>query len=84
LTRSKKEAARQIDESLKCLCVDYFDLVQYHEIIRYEDPHRVCNEQGAYAAFIEAKEAGKLRYIRFTGHKDSQIHLHMLEVASDF
>ena len=81
--RSKQEAARQIDESLQRLRVDYIDLVQYHEIIRYEDPHRVFNEEGAHEAFIEAKEAGKLRYIGFTGHKDPQIHLHMLEVAAE-
>ena len=81
--RSKQEAARQIDESLQRLQVDCIDLVQYHEIIRYEDPHRVFDEQGAHGAFLEAKEAGKLRYIGFTGHKDPQIHLHMLEVAAD-
>lgn len=80
--RSKKEAARQIDESLQRLQVDYIDLVQHHEIIRYEDPHRVFDEEGANVAFIEAQEAGKLRYIGFTGHKDPHIHLHMLEVAA--
>jgi len=81
--RSKKEAARQIDESLKRLQVDCIDLVQHHEILRFEDPHRVFDEEGANAAFIEAREAGKLRYIGFTGHKDPYIHLHMLEVAAD-
>jgi predicted aldo/keto reductase-like oxidoreductase len=80
--RSKKEAARQIDESLQRLQVDCIDLVQHHEVIRYEDPHRVFDEEGANAAFIEAREAGKLRYIGFTGHKDPYIHLHMLEVAA--
>ncbi|MUG93875.1 aldo/keto reductase [Scytonema sp. UIC 10036] len=80
--RSKKEAARQIDESLQRLQVDCIELVQHHEIIRYEDPHRVFDEEGANAAFIEAREAGKLRYIGFTGHKDPHIHLHMLEVAA--
>ncbi|MEJ1936104.1 aldo/keto reductase [Nostoc sp. NIES-2111] len=81
--RSKKEAAKQLDESLKRLQVDHIDLVQHHEIIRYEDPHRVFDEEGANAAFIEAREAGKIRYIGFTGHKDPHIHLHMLEVASE-
>jgi len=80
--RSKKEATRQLDESLQRLQVDYIDLVQHHEIIRYEDPHRVFDEEGANAALIEAREAGKLRYIGFTGHKDPHIHLHMLEVAT--
>jgi aryl-alcohol dehydrogenase-like predicted oxidoreductase len=31
---------------------------------------------------IEAREAGKLRYIGFTGHKDPHVHLYMLEVAA--
>lgn len=81
--RSKKEAAKQIDESLRRLQVDYIDLVQHHEVIRYEDPHRVFDEEGANAAFLEAKEAGKLRYIGFTGHKDPHIHLYMLQVAAE-
>jgi len=79
--RSKKEAARQLDESLKRLDVDHIDLVQHHEILRYEDPHRIFQEHGANAALVEARQAGKIRYIGFTGHKDPHIHLHMLEVA---
>jgi aryl-alcohol dehydrogenase-like predicted oxidoreductase len=79
--RSKKEATRQLDESLQRLQVDCIDLVQHHEILRYEDPHRVFDPEGANAALIEAREAGKLRYIGFTGHKAPQIHLHMLDVA---
>ena len=80
--RSKKEASRQLDESLKRLKVDMIDLVQHHEILRYEDPHRIFDDEGAHAALIEAKQAGKLRYIGFTGHKDPRIHLYMLEVAA--
>lgn len=81
--RSKKEAAKQLDESLRRLRVDYIDLVQHHEIIRFEDPHRIFDEQGANAALVEARTAGKIRYIGFTGHKDPRIHLHMLEVAKE-
>src|SRR5258705_4392206 len=81
--RSKKEAARQLDESLRRLDVDYIDLVQHHEILRFEDPHRVCDDEGANSALLEARNAGKIRYIGFTGHKDPRIHLHMLEVAQD-
>ena len=79
--RSKREAARQLDESLRRLQTDRIDLVQHHEILRYEDPHRIFDEEGANAALLEARQAGKLRYIGFTGHKDPRIHLHMLEVA---
>jgi aryl-alcohol dehydrogenase-like predicted oxidoreductase len=79
--RSKKEAARQIEESLARLRTDRIDLVQFHEIVRFEDPDRIFARQGALEAFLEAKQAGKLRYIGFTGHKDPQIHLRTLEVA---
>ena len=80
--RSKKDAAKQLDESLERLEVDCIDLVQHHEIIRFEDPDRIFREDGAHAALIEARDAGKLRYIGFTGHKDPHIHLYMLEVAA--
>src|ERR1700704_2325588 len=79
--RSKKEAARQLDESLKRLQTDRIDLVQHHEVLRYEDPHRIFDEEGAQAALVEARQAGKLRYVGFTGHKDPHIHLHTIEVA---
>jgi predicted aldo/keto reductase-like oxidoreductase len=32
---------------------------------------------------LEARQAGKLRFIGFTGHKDPRIHLHTLEVAAE-
>src|SRR3954449_9388276 len=67
--RSKAEATRQLDESLRRLQTDRIDLVQHHEILRYEDPHRVFDDDGANAALVEARQAGKVRYIGFTGHK---------------
>src|ERR1051326_2075139 len=79
--RTKAAAARQIDESLQRLQTDHVDLMQFHEIIRLEDPDRIFAEGGAMAAMQEAKKAGKVRYIGFTGHKDPAIHLRMLEVA---
>ena len=80
--RSKKEAERQLNESLRRLRVDHIDLVQHHEVLRYEDPHRIFDKEGANAALVEARKAGKIRYIGFTGHKDPRIHLYMLEVAA--
>ena len=81
--RSKQEATRQLDESLRRLQTDRIDLVQHHEVIRFEDPHRIFDAEGANAALVEARTAGKIRYIGFTGHKDPHIHLHMLEVARE-
>jgi predicted aldo/keto reductase-like oxidoreductase len=81
--RSKQEATRQLDESLRRLQTDRIDLVQHHEVIRFEDPHRIFDADGANAALVEARRAGKIRYIGFTGHKDPRIHLHMLDVAAE-
>jgi len=82
--RSRKEAAKQLDESLRRLQTDYIDLIQHHEIIRFDDPHRIFDPEGANAAMVEAQKAGKVRYIGFTGHKDPHIHLHMLAVAKEY
>ena len=74
--RSKKEAARQLSESLRRLQTDRIDLVQHHEVIRFEDPHRIFDDDGANAALVEARAVGKLRYIGFTGHKERSICRH--------
>ncbi len=81
--RTKKAAARQIDESLARLQTDHLDLVQHHEVIRMEDPDQIFKEDGAMTAVLEAKKAGKVRFIGFTGHKDPLIHLRMLQVAKE-
>jgi predicted aldo/keto reductase-like oxidoreductase len=81
--RSKREATRQLDESLRRLQTDRIDLIQHHEVIRFEDPHRIFDPQGANAALVDARTQGKIRYIGFTGHKDPRIHLHTLEVAKE-
>lgn len=81
--RTRQDAIDQIDISLKRLKTDRIDLVQHHEILRYDDPDRVFAEGGAMEGFVAARKAGKLRYIGFTGHKDPRIHLQMLEVAAE-
>jgi predicted aldo/keto reductase-like oxidoreductase len=81
--RTRKEAARQIDQSLRRLRADHLDLLQHHEVIRLEDPDRIFAEGGAQEAFLAAKKAGKVRYLGFTGHKDPLVHLRMLGVAKE-
>ena len=80
--RTKEATARQIDESLARLETDHLDLIQYHENIRLEDPDRFFAADGPIEALLDAKKAGKIRYIGFTGHKDPLVHLRMLEVAA--
>ncbi len=79
--RTAAAATRQLDESLKRLQTDHIDLLQFHEIIRMDDPERVFAAGGALEAVLRAREQGKLRYIGFTGHKSPAIHRHMFEVA---
>ncbi|HTU40691.1 MAG TPA: aldo/keto reductase [Candidatus Aquilonibacter sp.] len=80
--RDKSTAANQINESLKRLQTDHVDLLQFHEVIRDSDPERIFATGGAIEAALDAKKAGKLRYIGFTGHKSPDIHLKMLATAS--
>lgn len=79
--RTKDTAAKQIEQSLGRLQTDVIDLVQFHECIRLDDPDRIFAPGGALEAVQAAKQAGKLRYIGFTGHKDPIVHLRMFEMA---
>ena len=79
--RTREAAAKQLDESLRRLQTDTIDLLQFHEIIRMSDPERIFAPNGAFQAMLEAKKAGKIRYIGFTGHKSPEIHLKMLETC---
>lgn len=81
--RTRAEASRQLDESLRRLQTDCIDLVQHHEVIRFDDPHRIFDDDGAHRALLDARQAGKLRFIGFTGHKDPHVHLHTLDVARE-
>jgi aryl-alcohol dehydrogenase-like predicted oxidoreductase len=81
--RDRKTASKQLDESLRRLQTDHIDLLQFHEIIRMSDPVRVFAPGGAIEAVLEARKAGKARYIGFTGHKSPDVHLKMLQTAFD-
>ena len=79
--RTKDAYNKQLEQSMGRLQTDVIDLVQFHEIIRMEDPDRIFAAGGAMEAAITAREAGKVRYIGFTGHKDPAVHLRMLDMA---
>ena len=79
--RTEEEYNKQLEQSMGRLQTDMIDLVQFHEVIRMEDPDRIFAKGGAIDAAVKAREAGKIRYIGFTGHKDPAVHLRMLEVA---
>jgi aryl-alcohol dehydrogenase-like predicted oxidoreductase len=50
-------------------------------VIHLDDPDAIFAPGGALEAVLEAKHAGKIRYIGFTGHKDPSVHLRMFETA---
>jgi len=79
--RTSDEYNKQLEQSLGRLQTDTIDLVQFHEVIRMEDPDRIFAAGGALEAAVAARQAGKIRYIGFTGHKDPAVHLRMLETA---
>jgi predicted aldo/keto reductase-like oxidoreductase len=81
--RDRRNAEKQIDESLLRLRTDRIDLMQFHEVIRMEDPDLIFAQGGALEAVQRAREKGKVRYVGFTGHKDPLVHLRMLEMAED-
>lgn len=79
--RNKQIATRQIEDSLTRLKTDRIDLLQHHEVLRFDDPDRIFAEGGSMEAVVAAQKAGKIRFIGFTGHKDPHVHLYMLETA---
>lgn len=79
--RTRDAAAAQLEQSLARLQTEMIDLVQIHEVIREDDPERCFSEGGAIEALLAARDAGKLRFIGFTGHKDPALHREMLEAA---
>jgi predicted aldo/keto reductase-like oxidoreductase len=79
--RTREAATKQLEDSLRRLQTDHIDLLQFHEIIRPGDPEKVFAAGAGMEAIVEARKAGKVRYIGFTGHKGPDIHLKMLATA---
>ncbi|HEX6803384.1 MAG TPA: aldo/keto reductase [Terriglobales bacterium] len=79
--RTKATATQQLEQSLQRLQTDHIDLLQFHEVIRDNDPERIFASGGGMEAVLEAKKQGKVRYIGFTGHKSPDIHYKMLQTA---
>ena len=76
--RDRATAMQHLEDSLRRLQTDVIDVWQFHEIIRESDVEQIFSE-GAIEAALEAKEQGKVRYIGFTGHKDTAFFRMMLE-----
>jgi aryl-alcohol dehydrogenase-like predicted oxidoreductase len=74
---------RNLEDSLRRMRTDRIDLWQFHEINYDNDPAWLV-EKGGLKAALEARKAGKVRFIGFTGHKDPSLHLSMLGLDAPF
>ncbi len=77
--RTRVDAEKELDVSLKRLRTDYLDLWQMHDVRTEQEIDRIFAPGGAIEAFEAARKAGKCRFIGFTGHYDPAIHNAMLK-----
>jgi predicted aldo/keto reductase-like oxidoreductase len=82
--RGRREAMRQLEQSLRRLRTDYLDLWQVHEVVYENDPERHAAPGGVLEALTEARRQGKVRFVGFTGHKSPAIHQKMLRLDFPF
>ena len=66
--RTRDEARAELENSLKILRTDYFDLYQHHAVYTLEDVDIILGKGGAMETFLEAKQEGKIKYIGFSAH----------------
>ncbi len=76
--RDRNTAEAQLHDSLHRLQTDVIDIWQFHEINYDNDPEWIFRVGGALEAASRARQAGKIRFIGFTGHKSPHILKEML------
>jgi uncharacterized protein len=82
--RSKDVAMAMLDESLRRLRTDHLDLWQIHGMGFASDPDLAYAKNGVLEAFDAAKQAGKVRFVGFSGHKDPEVHYRLLSTGYPF
>jgi len=68
--RTKVAARKELEQSLKNMRTDHFDLYQHHAVTSLEDVDTILGPGGAMETFLEAKEEGKIRFIGFSAHSE--------------
>jgi len=66
--RTKAESRKELEQSLKNLRTDHFDLYQHHAVTTMEDVDTILGPGGAMETFTEARAEGKIRFIGFSAH----------------
>lgn len=67
---SKDLSQNQLEDSLKKLRTDHFDLYQFHAVTTLEDVEKIFGPNGAMETFLRARKEGKIRYIGFSVHSE--------------
>lgn len=80
----RREALEMLDQSLARLGTDHLDLWQVHAVSTPAQVEHAFAPGGVIEALNEAKKAGKVRFVGFTGHTDPDVHLAMLSHGYPF
>ncbi len=81
--RNAKDVRSHLEESLKRLKTDYLDLWQVHAVNDPKDVDKRINN-GVFEVMRSAQESGLVRHIGFTGHRQPEAHLRVLEKSDIF
>jgi len=68
--RDAAGASAELENSLRVLHTDHFDLYQLHAMSTMEDVESVLGPDGALKTFLKAKKEGKIRYLGFSAHNE--------------
>lgn len=66
--RDAEGALQELENSLRVLKTDHFDLYQLHHIVKPEEAKQAFGPGGAMEAILKAKDQGKLKYIGYSAH----------------
>jgi predicted aldo/keto reductase-like oxidoreductase len=66
--RDKEGCRKELEQSLRLLKTDYFDLYQLHHLVRPSEVQQALGPDGAMEAILEARKAGKVRFIGYSAH----------------
>ena len=66
--RTAAGARAELENSLRLLQTDHFDLYQLHGMTTWEDLETVTGPSGALETFVKAREEGKVRHLGFSAH----------------
>ena len=82
--RGGAEAEKELENSLKLMQTDHFDLYQLHAITKVaEDVERVFQPGGVMERLVKAREAGKIRFLGFSAHSEEAARAAMERFAFD-